>query len=42
MELEISHKGPVMAITGSWHLAAVTRRLVLDKVQKMEDLKQRR
>lgn len=40
---EISHKGPVMAITGSWYLAAVTRRfIVLDKAQKMEDLRQRR
>ena len=39
---DISHKGPVMVITGSWHLAVLARRLVLDKAQKMEDLRQRR
>lgn len=29
---DISHKGPVMVITGSWHLTALAQRLVLDKV----------
>lgn len=29
---DISHKGPVMVITRSWHLAALAQRLVLDKV----------
>lgn len=41
-EILVSHKRPVMVITGSWHLAALARRLVLDKAQKMEDLRQRR
>lgn len=41
-EILVSHKRPVMVITGSWPLAALARRLVLDKAQKMEDLRQRR
>ena len=31
---EISRKGPVMVITGSWHLAALGRRLVLIRHKK--------